>query len=221
MSLSLFSLLMLAISVVGYRYYAKPGRFYEQMGGMSVVPGADGMFGETSREGAGIRVLRIVGEKVPVSPEDATITRRLLLAAGYRSDQALAVFLGLRILTAGGGLALGLTFHAMLTDNTILRLLIISGGAMIGWVLPGLALEMLVSSRQERIKFALPDALDLLAVCVEAGLGLDQALVNVGRELKTTHPDVSDELSLVTLEINAGSKRAGRASESVGTHAGK
>ena len=141
-SLCLFGLLMLAISLVGYRYYAKPGRFYEQMGGMSVVPGADGMFGETSREGAGIRVLRIVGEKVPVSPEDATITRRLLLAAGYRTDQALAVFLGLRILTAAGGLALGFTFYAILTDNTILRLLIIGGGAVVGWFLPGLGLEL-------------------------------------------------------------------------------
>jgi tight adherence protein C len=55
---------------------------------------------------------------------------------------------------------------------------------------------------------SLPDALDLLVVCVEAGLGLDQALVNVSRQLQTAHPELSDELSLLTAEMRAGKRRA-------------
>ena len=207
-ALSLFLVLMVLISWAGYRFYAKPGRFVEQVGGMSVMPGDLGTFGAERQEGVGVRVLRIVGEKVPASPDDVNMTTRLLLAAGYRSERAVAIFLGIRFLSTVAGLGLGLTFYSILTDNAVLRLLIIGGGALIGWFLPGLILEMLVSARQERIKFGLPDALDLLTVCVEAGLGLDQALVSVARELRNTHPDVSDELSLVTLEINAGKRRA-------------
>jgi tight adherence protein C len=64
-----------------------------------------------------------------------------------------------------------------------------------------------VSRRQEKIKFSLPDALDLLVVCMEAGLGLDQAMVNVSRELEITHPEICQEFNLVSLEMRAGKRR--------------
>jgi tight adherence protein C len=66
----------------------------------------------------------------------------------------------------------------------------------------------LVKRRREKIRFSLPDVLDLLVVCSEAGCGLDQAIVNVSRELKTVHPPVADELALVNMEIMAGKSRA-------------
>jgi tight adherence protein C len=65
----------------------------------------------------------------------------------------------------------------------------------------------MVGRRQERIRLALPDVLDLMVVCMEAGLGLDQALGNVSRELLRTYPDVSQELALVNLEMRAGKRR--------------
>ncbi len=64
-----------------------------------------------------------------------------------------------------------------------------------------------MSRRQEKIKFSLPDALDLLVVCMEAGLGLDQAMVNVSRELEITHPEICQEFNLVSLEMRAGKRR--------------
>jgi tight adherence protein C len=77
----------------------------------------------------------------------------------------------------------------------------------LGFFVPNLGLDMLVSRRQERIRFALPDALDLMVVCMEAGLGLDQAINSVSKELHLTHKDLSDELGLVTLEMRAGKRR--------------
>jgi tight adherence protein C len=65
----------------------------------------------------------------------------------------------------------------------------------------------MITRRQERLRLALPDALDLMVVCMEAGLGLDQAILNVSRELEKTHPEISNELGMVTLEMRAGSRR--------------
>ena len=66
----------------------------------------------------------------------------------------------------------------------------------------------MIDRRNETIRLALPDVLDLLVVCTEAGCGLDQAIVNVSRELKTVHPAMSEELSIVNMEIMAGTSRA-------------
>jgi tight adherence protein C len=68
-------------------------------------------------------------------------------------------------------------------------------------------LDNLVSNRHDRLRMSLPDALDLMVVSVEAGLGLDQAIQYVAKELTTTHPDVSEEFQLVNLEIRAGKRR--------------
>jgi tight adherence protein C len=92
-------------------------------------------------------------------------------------------------------------------SNPVLRTLVLPAGPFFGYFLPSLILDRMIAARQERIRFALPDALDLLTVCMEAGLGLDQAIASVSRELQLTHKDISDELGLVTLEMRAGKRR--------------
>jgi tight adherence protein C len=82
------------------------------------------------------------------------------------------------------------------------------GGSFLGYVLPGIILARRARARQHRMQLGLADALDLLVVSVEAGLGLDQALLRVGDELQTAHPDLADELKLVNLELRAGKARA-------------
>jgi tight adherence protein C len=93
-------------------------------------------------------------------------------------------------------------------QNPMLRLIfpVASGG--IGYLLPAFVLGRLVSRRHEKIRLSLPDVLDLLVISTEAGCGLDQSIVNVSRELKKVHPAVSEELSLVNMEIMAGKSRA-------------
>jgi tight adherence protein C len=77
-----------------------------------------------------------------------------------------------------------------------------------GYLLPGMVLARLAKRRQHRIRLSLADALDLLVVSVEAGLGLDQALMRVATELSAAYPDLADELKLVNLELRAGKARS-------------
>jgi tight adherence protein C len=80
--------------------------------------------------------------------------------------------------------------------------------AALGYVLPAVILARLAKKRQHKMRLGLPDALDLLVVSVEAGLGLDQAIQRVGQELSYAHPDLCDELRLINLELRAGKARA-------------
>src|ERR1035438_146103 len=83
----------------------------------------------------------------------------------------------------------------------------VSAGLAAGWILPRFVLKKKVAKRQDIIRLSLPDALDLMVVSVEAGLGLDQAIQHVGHELQESHPELSEDLSLITLEIRAGKRR--------------
>src|SRR5258706_4883490 len=78
---------------------------------------------------------------------------------------------------------------------------------MIGWMTPGLILGWLIGRQKVRIENGLPDALDLMVVCVEAGCGLDQAILKTSTELEISHPELAAELKLITTEVRAGKPR--------------
>jgi tight adherence protein C len=101
-----------------------------------------------------------------------------------------------------------LMLHRHVTDNPVLRIVFLIAGTGLGYYVPGLYLESQVKKRQLKLRLSLPDALDMMVVSVEAGLGLDQALQHVAREIELTHPELSEELSLVGLEMRAGKRRA-------------
>lgn len=88
------------------------------------------------------------------------------------------------------------------------KLMLVVLAAAFGYFLPRFFLKRIVAHRQRAIQLGLPDALDLAIICVEAGLSLDHALQRVGQELQLVHPELSDELRLITLEIQAGKTRA-------------
>jgi tight adherence protein C len=125
-----------------------------------------------------------------------------LVMAGYRRNEAVAIFFGIRIAAALGLFTL-LSTPILFRPNLIFGL----AGCAAGWLLPGMVLARMAKRRQHRIQLALADALDLLVVSVEAGLGLDQALQRVGDEMAGTHIDLSDELRLINLELRAGKAR--------------
>jgi tight adherence protein C len=134
--------------------------------------------------------------------------REDFIRAGIRSPNAEAIFSGLRVIAAIAGLTIllgiGLVVRAELS-NTIMCAL---GGAAAGFMLPGEVLKKRISQRRRKIGKALPNALDLLTIGVEAGLGLDQAIVHVSKELAGAYPEISEELSTVHLETRAGKRRA-------------
>ena len=158
---------------------------------------------EKPRLQALIGLFKRVGEKAPKSPKEMGTLRLRLVQSGYRRDEALTIFFGVRVLFA---IALFLVFSSgVLARPNILFAL---GGLGVGYLLPGMALARLAKRRAHRIRLALADALDLLVVSVEAGLGLDQALSRVGAELAFAYPELSDELKLINLELRAGKPRS-------------
>jgi tight adherence protein C len=150
-----------------------------------------------------IGLFKRIGEKAPKSAKEMGSLRLRLVQSGYRRDEAVTIFFGIRVLFA---LALFLFFSSsfLARPNTMMAL----GGLGVGYVLPGMVLARLGKRRAHRIRLALADALDLLVVSVEAGLGLDQALSRVGAELEFAYPELSEELRLINLELRAGKARA-------------
>ena len=204
-SVALFISLMGVITYYGYRAYARPARLYEQL-----VPGDAAAWinpGEP-RANSVVRILKQIGEKLPISAQDASITRRVLMAGGYRSEYAVPVFYATRFLLAGVFLLAAFVARPYVTPAPVGGMILLIASALTGYFVPSIWLDRQVGARQERIRFALPDALDLLVVGVEAGLGLDQALQTVARELHEAHPDLAEELHIVHLEMRAGTSRS-------------
>jgi len=146
--------------------------------------------------------LKRMGRAAPKSPSEMGKLQRRLVSAGFRANEALIVFLGIRVAVAAmlfGLLATPLIFR----PNLPLAL----GGAALGYLLPNIVLARLEKRRQHRIRLSLPDALDLLVVSVEAGLGLDLAIQRVGEELAFAHRELCDELRLINFELRAGKPR--------------
>jgi tight adherence protein C len=150
-----------------------------------------------------IGFVKRVGEKAPRSPKEMGSLRLRLVQAGYRREEALTVFFGIRIVFALGLFALFAT--SLLTKP---NLMFAMGGLALGYLLPGMALARMAKARAHRIRLSLADMLDLLVVSVEAGLGLDQAISRVGAELAFAYPELSDELRLINLELRAGKARS-------------
>jgi tight adherence protein C len=146
--------------------------------------------------------LKRLGNAVPRSPSEMGKLQQRLVTAGYRRNEAVAIFLGIRV---GFALLLfGLFASPLMFRPNFLSAVAAAG---IGYVLPGFLLARIAKRRQHRIRLGLPDALDLLVVSVEAGLGLDQAIQRVADELAFAHPDVADEMRLINLELRAGKAR--------------
>lgn len=139
--------------------------------------------------------------------ESSTRYAEFLMHAGYRHPNALAVFWGLRIVLAFGLLSLALLAGPTFRLSTGVTLFTGVYVFLIGWLGPVLVLRSKRSRRQAEIVKALPDALDLLVICVEAGLGLNQALARVADDIRHVSEVMSLELALVNLEISAGAVR--------------
>ena len=130
-----------------------------------------------------------------------------LSEAGFRTEGASGVFLTVKVFAALGGVFLAGGFTAMtLGLGTPVLLRSVLGGG-IAFFLPELVLDFLRSSRKKQITLGLPDALDLLVVSVEAGLGLDQGIKKVSDEMQTSYRVLSDELQLSTLHLQMGRAR--------------
>jgi tight adherence protein C len=147
--------------------------------------------------------LASIGKLVSTPQPQSSKAQRLLVRAGYRGGDALWAMRGVKVLMPMGLLALAF-FSGLYKWNPAL---VFGAALLLGYLLPDMWLTWRIRSRQHRLRLALPDGLDLLVICVEAGLGLDQALMRVSQELRVAHPELSEELQLVNLEMRVGKTR--------------
>jgi tight adherence protein C len=152
-------------------------------------------------------VIEALGHRAEAGQKDVGAIRLRLFQAGYSDARAVPLYLGLRLfLPAVIGTA---TFLLLPTAGYPWMVAVIGAFwfAIFGYVLPPVYVGMRRRARQKEMQKALPDALDLLVVCVEAGLALNQALVRVSEETERLSPVLAEQLALVNLEIRAGTAR--------------
>jgi tight adherence protein C len=141
---------------------------------------------------------------LPKSQAEVSVVRQRMIRAGYRKDAAINLFYGAKVCVP---LMLCLLVMAtgLARTNTMFVYAMVLG---LGFLLPDFWLGRRITLRQKRIRIGLPDVLDLLVICIEAGLSVDQATARTAEELRLAQPQISDELSIVVLEQRAGRARS-------------
>ncbi|MBI3681850.1 MAG: type II secretion system F family protein [Acidobacteria bacterium] len=201
----IFLLVAVAISAAGLRMWVRPKEAIERVTSVGVV--ADDT-PPTHPSLAFRDLLKKLGSMMPQSPKDVTVMHRRLIRAGIRHPNALAILYGAKIaLAVLLPLGMGVIVARSEADqsNKFLGVLASIG---LGFFGPNEFVNLKARRRQKQIRRGLPNALDLMVVCVESGLGLDQAILQVAKELEHAHPEISEEYALVNYELKAGKRRA-------------
>jgi tight adherence protein C len=198
-----FVVLAMAFSAIGMRVYVRPKEAMERVAG-GAQPGEQ----MPVHPSLAIHdLIKRLGNMIPQSPKDVTIMQRRMIRAGIRNPNALKLLYGskvalavlLPVVTAAS--VMGASWDSGNKFMTILA------AAAVGFFGPNEYVRRACNKRQKEIARGLPNALDLLVVCVESGLGLDQAILQVSKELEHAHPEISEEFGFVNLELKAGKRR--------------
>ena len=197
-------LLILTIGVVIFYRSNANRRLSQFVGSPSQTAIVAGMTGESPTVARIEKLLYPFHGMLPRSAKEVSNLQKLLASAGYREAKHVNVYYAAKVLapmvlcllTAASG-SFGLT-----------PIFAYVGAAGLGFLVPDFWLSHLVKARQINIRLGLPEALDLLVVCVEAGLSLDKSILRTSQEMRTSQPDIADELGLISLEQRAGRPRA-------------
>jgi tight adherence protein C len=149
-------------------------------------------------------MMESVENLMPKSQKEVSIVRQRLTRAGYRNESAVKVFYGCKLMTPL--LLSGLALVTGLANLSPFFVYVLTLG--VGFLAPDFWLGRMIAKRQKKLNRGLPDVLDLLVICMEAGLSLDQATARTAQELSTAQPELSDELNVVVLEQHAGRARS-------------
>jgi tight adherence protein C len=176
----------------------------ERLGRLWRVPGQDKPAGgrQTPEQIVG-KMLSGIARLLPAPGERPSEGDPRLIMAGFRRPEAASALTAAKVVTIVA--LVGLVYFTGLYKNNPFILFLAAG--MAGYILPDFWLGRKIKSRQLTLRLALPDALDLLVICMEAGLGIDQALLYVSAELRVAHPDLCEEFDLVNAEMHVGKTR--------------
>ena len=204
LSLLLFVLLTVVATAIGLKYWVRPKEAMERVTGTYVeqrefMPSHPSLVFQD--------LLRKLGSVLPASPKDVTVMQRRLMRAGLRGPNALTILYGSK-LALGALLPLIMSIVVAQSKSDLSnKLLAVVAALIAGFFGPNEYVKLVSKKRHKEIRRGLPNALDLMVVCVESGLGLDQAILQVAKELEHAHPEISEEFGLVNLELKAGKRR--------------
>jgi tight adherence protein C len=202
----LFLFILAAVSAAGYVFVLRPSK--SESASLDIPPGISlNQQDLPAARAAIVDAFRVLGESLPL-PGDRDAFRSQLIMAGYRWPAAVAIFLGLK--AASGimfGVAAGWLAVMNAADISAVVLAIVCGMGF-GYLIPDRVLDRMGAARVGRLRRALPAALDLLVLSVEAGQGLDAAILDTSRGLRSTHPELASEFTLLHLELKANASRA-------------
>lgn len=201
---AIFILVAIAISTVGMRMWVQPKEAIERVTGVSmelsdVAPKHPSLvFHE---------LVQKLGNVLPASPKDVSIMQRRLIRSGMRGPNALKIFYGSKVLF---GVVVPVAMSLLVAGSPAdasNKFLAVLASVAAGFFGPNEYVSIMGKRRQKQIQRGLANGLDLLVVCVESGLGLDQAILQVSKELEHAHPEICEEFMLVNLELKAGKRR--------------
>ena len=202
-ALIIFVAIAVAGAAAGMKLYVRPKEAMERVAG-GIEPSEHAPVHPSL---AFHELIKRLGNLVPQSPKDVTVMQRRLIRAGIRSENALKYLYGAK---AACGITLPLLTAVILAGYSTdpgNKFVAVLAAAAVGFFGPNEYVRRMATRRQKEIARGLPNALDLLVVCVESGLGLDQAILQVSKELDHAHPEISEEFGLVNLELKAGKRR--------------
>jgi tight adherence protein C len=211
-TVSIFVFVTLCVMGLYWVMFRPPSAATERLRRMGDAGGAAGVvpsaLPDESQVGAfAERVAAPFQRLAPPSAAEARKLQKQLMHAGIRSESGPVIFRAVQLITLAAfpaTVALGCAMWGRPLSSALVWIAVSVGA---GAYLPRFVLRRMIASRQLRLRWGLADALDLMVVSIEAGLGLNAALVRVGEELKSVHPDISEEFELTNLEIRVGRER--------------
>jgi tight adherence protein C len=203
LTMLIFVGLAVLVAAVGMKLYVRPKEAMERVAGS--LEGGDHMPAHPSL--ALHDLIKRLGNFIPQSPKDVSVMQRRLIRAGIRGEGALKLLYGAKAICGVGFPLLVTTMLAGSSTDQGNKVATILAATAVGFFGPNEYIRRKASKRQKEISRGLPNALDLMVVCVESGLGLDQAILQVSKELEHAHPEISEEFGMVSLELKAGKRR--------------
>jgi tight adherence protein C len=201
---AIFILVAIAVSTLGMRLWVQPKEAIERVTGVAMEAQ------EAAPKHPSLvfhELVQKLGDVLPASPKDVSIMQRRLIRAGFRGPNALKIFYGSKVFFGVVvPVVMGLLVAGSPADASNKFVAVLASVAA-GFFGPNEYVNIMGKRRQKQIQRGLANALDLLVVCVESGLGLDQAILQVAKELEHAHPEICEEFMLVNLELKAGKRR--------------
>ena len=204
--IAFFLFTLAAIGAAGYVFVLRPSRA-EGDDARIPAPLALGQPDMPTAQAAAADLFRRMGEVMPARSNQAAAARQQLIAAGYRWPSALSIFLGIKCASALMLAVAAAVAAVIYRPDASYALLPAICGLGFGYLLPDRVLERLAQRRVDRLRRALPAALDLMVLAIEAGQGLDAAILDTSRGLRVTHPDLASEFTQLQLELKANTTR--------------